>query len=265
MAIRPDPAYVLTSSTSTFSGNVNATYNSYVMPVGYGVAISGHSSGTITGSGSTRYEYTDLNASERLGNSIASAISRSKKEAYRKRGLEVVQEYETRVWERRLHTEHIIKRFFAQNPQLESRRALIAAVAPWAAAEGNSDSYGILERSKQILSSLPIGEGLSGRWYGTVAQTSTISNGEVVAFNEFVRLDLEQQGEQIRGKGILGTGEIIEFTGDASEGQMNGIVANTTSGINARLTGLAAPNQITGSFTGSGTGVTMEGTFTLLR
>src|SRR5215510_15534686 len=38
MTVRPEPAYVLTSSTTTFTGSLNAQYNAYTMPVGYGVS-----------------------------------------------------------------------------------------------------------------------------------------------------------------------------------------------------------------------------------
>src|SRR6184192_4916744 len=71
MAVRPEPAYVLTSSTTTFSGSANATYNAYVMPTGYGATVYGTASGTVSGTSSTQYQYTDTRGAERLGNAIA--------------------------------------------------------------------------------------------------------------------------------------------------------------------------------------------------
>src|SRR5450759_3175885 len=47
MAMRPEPAYVLTSSSTTFAGSMRASYNSYSMPVGYGVATTGAVNGTV--------------------------------------------------------------------------------------------------------------------------------------------------------------------------------------------------------------------------
>jgi hypothetical protein len=265
MAVRPEPAYVLTSSTTTFSGSANATYNAYVMPVGYGAAVSGSASGTVSGMATTRYQYTDVRAAERLGNALATAISQSRQEAYRRRGLEVMSEYQLRVSMRRLETERIIQEYFAQNPDLQSRRTLVAAVAPWAASEGHPDARATLQRTKDIIESLSRGDGLTGRWYGMFAQTNTTAQGEVFAFSEFVRIDLAQQGTTLTGRGILGTSEIVELTGHVSQRDITAAVANTTSAINVSLTAIAAPSQITGSFTGFGAGVRMEGTFTLLR
>ena len=265
MAVRPEPAYVLTRSTATFTGSVNATYNAYAMPVGYGVALTGSSSGSVSGTAVTQYQYTDANAAARLGNSIAMAISRSRQNAYRRRALEVLAEYDKRVATRRQETEIIIQHFFSQNPYLQNRRLLVAAVAPWAASGGPQDGRAILQTTKEIIDSLPHGQGLNGKWYGTFAQTSITPQGEVFAFSQFVRLDLQQSGDSLRGQGILGTGEVIDLFGEVRQRSITAMVANTTSAINVTLTATAAPTQITGSFTGSGTGVRMEGTFTLLR
>lgn len=265
MAVRPEPAYVLTSSATTFTGSANASYNAYVMPTGYGTSVYGRSSGTLTGTATTRYEYTDVRAGERLGNAIATAISGSRREAYRRRGLEVWEEYQRRVTERRLENERIIEEFFDSNPELESRRTLVAAVAPWAAAEGQTNGRATLRRSKEIIENLPRGEGLTGTWYGMFAQTNTTADGEVFAFSEFVRIDLEQNGQALTGRGMLGTGDIVELTGNVAERDITAAVANTTSAINVKLTAVSAPSQITGEFAGYGAGTRMTGTFTLLR
>ena len=265
MAVRPEPAYVLTSSTTTFSGSANATYNAYVMPTGYGATVYGTASGTVSGTSSTQYQYTDTRAAERLGNAIATAISRSRQAAYRRRGQEVIAEYQARVSRRRAETEQVIQEFFAQNPDLQTRRTLVAAVAPWAAAQGIADNRGILQRTKEIIATPPRGDGLTGTWYGTFAQTTTTTQGETFAFSQFVRLGLTQRGNVLVGNGILGTGEVIEFNGEVTRQDITAAVANTTSAINVKLTAVAAPNQITGSFTGSGTDARLEGTFTLLR
>jgi hypothetical protein len=265
MAVRPDPAYVLTSSTTTFSGSANARYNAYVMPVGYGASVSGTSSGTVSGAAVTRYQYTDVNAAARLGNAIGQAISRSRQQAYRRRGLEVLDEYQQRVTQRRVEAEHLLQEFFEANPELNTRRTLVAAVAPWAAAEGFVDARATLKRTQEIINDLQRGDGLSGRWYGTLAQTTTTTDGDVIAFSEFVRLDLEQVEEQLSGNGTLGTGELLELSGTVHGTDVAAAVANITSGINVKLTALAAPSQITGEYTGFGAGMHLEGTFTLLR
>jgi hypothetical protein len=89
MAVRPEPAYVLTSSTTTFSGALNARYNAYTMPIGYGASTYSSVTGSVYGASSTQYHYTDVNAGARLGNAIATAITQAREAAYRKRGQEV--------------------------------------------------------------------------------------------------------------------------------------------------------------------------------
>lgn len=265
MAVRPEPAYVLTSSSSTTVGSVNATYNAYTMPVGYGSSTYGSVSGNVSGSTNTSYQYTDANAMAELGNSIASAISRSKREKYRRRALEVLEEYQRRVTERRAATEKVIADFFDEHPKLENRRTLVAAVAPWAAATSGATAQATLDEAKDIIDSLPRGDGVTGDWYGAFSQTTTTADGQVYAFNEFVRLTLDQTGSEFSGTGELGSGERLELTGTVDGSRITAAVANTTSAINVTMTGIDTPDQITGEFSGFGAGTRMKGTFTLLR
>src|SRR5207245_4308159 len=88
MAVRPEPAYVLTSSTATFSGVLNANYNAFSMPIGYGASTYGNITGSTYGASSTQYHYTDVNAGARLGNAIATTTSQAREAAYRNRGQE---------------------------------------------------------------------------------------------------------------------------------------------------------------------------------
>jgi hypothetical protein len=265
LAVRPEPAYVLTSSTSTFSGTLNATYNSYTMPTGYGVTTQGQMRGAVAGSSSTQYQYTDVNAYARLGNAIATAISQRKEAAYRSRGLEVWQEYQNRVATRRHETERLITDFFARNPSLESRRMLVAAVAPWAAAEGATSPSATLDRTKVIIEELRRSDGLGGDWYGMFSQTTRTDQGETYAFSQFVKLELVDDSGRVTGRGVLGSGEVIELEGALSGPQLTAAVANVTSAINVTLTAIAASSQITGEFTGAGAGQRLTGTFVLLR
>lgn len=265
MAIRPDPAYVLTSSTTTFSGSINARYNAYSMPVGYGNALSGRISGSVTANSSTQYRYVDARAAERLGNSIAILISQARRAAYRNRAQEVWEEYQQRVRQRREETEQLIREFFSENPDLENRRMLVAVVAPWAAAEGLSSGPAILQRSKQIIQELSRGRGLSGTWYGIFSQTTTTTEGQEVAFSEFVRIELLEKEGELAGNGLLGTGEVIELNGQLDGQRMEAAVANTTSGINVVVTGIPAESQITAEYEGYGPGQTLTGTVLLLR
>ncbi len=53
MAVHPEPAYVLTSSTTTFSGTMHAQYSTYTMPIGYGTTTYGTASGSVSGAANT--------------------------------------------------------------------------------------------------------------------------------------------------------------------------------------------------------------------
>jgi len=61
MAIMPDPAYVLTSSYTTFGGTYSANMTTYTMPLGYRT----YGSGMVTGTAVTQYSYSDANATIR--------------------------------------------------------------------------------------------------------------------------------------------------------------------------------------------------------
>lgn len=265
MAVRTEPAYVLTSSTTTFSGALNANYNAFTMPIGYGASTYGSAAGSMYGSSVTRYQYTDVNAGARLGNAIATAINRARESAYRQRGEEVWAEFQRRAKTRRAQAEQLIQDFFADHPGLTSRRLLVAAVAPWAAAEGPTDGRRTLERSREIIESLSRGPGLSGTWYGIISQKTKTTQGQEVAFNEFIRIDLVEDAGKLTGKGELGSGEIIELNGRLSEQRVTGAVANTTSAINSSFSGIAVNSQITAEYAGSGPGQQLSGTVVLLR
>lgn len=265
MAMRPEPAYVMTSSSSTFSGTMNASYNSYSMPRGYGVATIGTVQGAVRGATTTQYQYTDVNAGARLGNAIATAISRSQQGKYQHRADEVWKEYQLRSERRRRSTEMDIASFFNAHPDLESRRMLVAAVAPWVAAQAVGYGQGTLERAAVVIAGMIRGQGVSGPWYGMFSQTSILASGETVAFSQFVKLDLSQVGSKVTGKGTLGSGEVIELEGQMDGPRMSAAVANTSSAINVALSGIAATSQITGEFSGSGAGQRLTGTVVLLR
>lgn len=265
MAMRPEPAYVLTSSATTFTGSMRASYNSYAMPVGYGISTTGTVNGTVAGNATTQYQYTDVNAGARLGNAIATSISRSKQGKYQKRAEEVWAEYQSRTEKRRHDTELLISTFFGAHPELSDRRMLVAAVAPWVAADPLSNGRNTLERAAVIIAAMSRGPGLTGPWYGMFSQVTKMDNGETIAFSQFVRLELTDSGGHITGRGTLGSGEIVELAGKMDGPRLNAAVANTTSAINVVLTGIAATSQFTGEFSGSGAGQRLSGTVVLLR
>jgi len=265
MAVHPEPAYVLTSSTTTFSGTMHAQYSTYTMPIGYGTTTYGTASGSVSGAANTQYHYTDVNAGAQMGNAIALGIAQAREAAYRKRGQEAWVEYQRRVQLRRAQTEQLIQEFFSAHPNLQTRRTLVAAVAPWAAAEGYTDGWQTLERSRSIIEGLQQGSGLSGSWYGVFSQRTKTDRGQELAFTQFLRIDLVDEDGAITGKGQLGSGEVIALKGHVEGQQITGAVANTTSGINVAFAGIAASTQITAEYTGIGAGQRLTGTVVFLR
>jgi hypothetical protein len=266
IATRPQPAYVLSSSTTNFYGTIHASASVYSMPSATGRAWYGSATGTISGTATTQYHYADKNATARTVNEISTAIHAKRISRYKARGTEVLAEVQRRIDERRLAVEADIKRFFTAHPDLEARRPLFAAVVPWIVPASNDQGGpSILEAARARIESMTRGEGMSGQWYGLFSQETRLSNGETVAFNSFVRLDLVQSGDSVRGKGELGSGEVIDFQATLLQGELKGVVANTTSAINSKVAGIVAENQVTASFTGVGVGQELKGTAILLR
>lgn len=105
IATRPDPAYVLSSSSTNFFGSFNATTSAYAMPAGY------RTHGSYSGMSHTQYYYTDVNALARSMNGIGQAIVKSQRVAYEKRGLEVLAEIRSRTAIRRAEMENLLREF----------------------------------------------------------------------------------------------------------------------------------------------------------
>jgi hypothetical protein len=257
IATRPDPAYVLTSSQGSFQGQITSDYNFYTMPAGYRV------SGTAT----TQYQYADANAGARLGNSIATMISRSREKSYRKRGQEVWEELTARIEDERQRMTTIVEEFFRNNPDLAQRRTLVTVVTPWVAADSpeSASPTEVLESAKGRIEGMERGVGLSGDWFGVLAQTTTLEDGSTVAFNEFLQISIVDDAGELTGRGTLGSGEVVQLQGTVDGTRVTGAVANTTSAINVAVQGVVLADQITLEYEGVGPGQTLTGTAVLLR
>jgi hypothetical protein len=266
MATKPDPAYFLSSSTTNYFGTYTANISAYAMPVGYGYQAYGRAYGSYSGTGYTQYYYTDANAFARSMHNLGAAIAQAQAASYRARGLEVFAELQGRIARRSAETQILISEFFRENPGLEPRKKLIGAILPWVVSKGAQLSpREALEEATKIILTLGRGEGMTGNWYGVFSQTSTLDNGQTVSFNQFSRVDLQQKANIVTGKGEIGTGEQLEISGRVENGRFEGIVANITSAINSRLSGIVADEQVVVEFSGAGVGHRVQGDTVLFR
>ncbi len=259
MAMKPDPAYVLTSSYTTFSGTYSVNMTTYTMPYGYG-------SGWFTGSGITQYQYTDANASIRGLILIAQLVNESKIRRLQERSHEIVVEFRKRAEEKRKNIEMEIEQFFVRNPDLRSKKTLLAAVLPWIASEKTfrSDTE-MLDYAGRLIRALRTSEKLKHRWYGTFSQINRFKDGKTQAFSNFVVVDLRVIGNVLMGNGVLGTGEIVFLQANIKDGKWKGVVTNETAGVSFECEGVMTDTEFTAAYKGYALGKYLEGTAVLLR
>jgi hypothetical protein len=180
MAIMPDPAYVLTSSYTTFSGVYSVNMTTYTMPNGYG-------SGMFSGSGMTHYQYTDANAAIRGLILIAQLVNESKIRQLQERGYNIVVEFRRRTEEKRKNVEMEIEQFFVRNPDLREKKTLLAAILPWVASEKTFKSNTeMLDYAGNIARGLRTSKNLLTTWYGTFSQIDRFQDGTTQAWSNFI-------------------------------------------------------------------------------
>lgn len=261
LALRPDPAYVMTSSSS-YRGNFSADMSVYTMPMGYRASMSGSWSGSST----STYSYYDANSFARNLNGMAIAITQIVAQRRQARLQAILGEIQHRVRSRRQRVESEIRDFFAQNPELRGRGTAFASVMPWIVSQ-NPDLSTLrqLELAKQALLANSVSNRLEGRWHGTFAQVSTLEDGRTISFNSFVYADLVQRGNSVQGKGYLGTGDLLSIAGTVSNGRLIGTVENITSQMHTVFQADATGSQITVTFEGSGAGQEYTGRALLSR
>jgi hypothetical protein len=232
IATKPDPLYVLSSSTTTFFGTSNASFSGYAVPTSYGAYYSGSGYGTYSGVGQTRYTYTDVTALAQLMHLVGAAVASANAEVLRRRGQEVIAEVQRRVEVRRVAAQRPVDRFFAENKALADDKALVTAVLAFIPPQANTDASDQLRQAKQVIDRMQRGPGLAGDWYGVFAQVSTLQDGRKFAMNNFLRLRITQEGNKLIGTGELGTGEKISVDCAVNGDEVTGTVTNTSSLLN---------------------------------
>lgn len=262
LATMPDPAYVMTSSSTFVSGTARTSFSAYAMPIGYGSRMTGVAASSINGVASSQYQYTDANSLARGMQGLAAAIAVSQTAAFRERGFEAVAEMKARTERKRAEMQAVIDGFFVKHPAAVPKANLIAAILPW--VSGSRPPMEALEMARDIALE-PAGAGLVGKWFGTFSQVSMLPDGRSASYNNFVRVTFEQSGERVRGTGDLGNGENIQVVGTLSNGVISGVITNQSAVIISRVFGAATESQIMVKFEGSGAGMNVNGVATLFR
>lgn len=262
MAIMPDPAYVLTSSYTTFSDIYSVNMTTYTMPSGYGT----RSSGMFSGSGITKYQYTDANATVRGHLLIAQLVNESKIRQLQERGYDIVVEFRRRTEERRRNVEMEIEQFFVKNPGLREKKTLLAVILPWVASEKTfKTNTEMLDYAGNIARKLRTSKNLLTTWYGTFSQIDPFEDGTTQARSNFITVDTKVVGSVLTGEGTAGTGQVFSLKANIKDGKWKGVVTNETYGVSFECEGTIRDTEFTASYRGYVWGKNLEGTVVLLR
>jgi hypothetical protein len=262
MAIMPDPAYVLTSSYTTFSGIYSTNMTTYTMPYGY----RAYGSSMFTGSGITQYSYTDANASIRGLILVAQLVNESKIRRLQGRGYSIVVEFRRRADEKRKQVEMEIEQFFFSNPDLRERKTLLAAILPWVvSAKGFQSTSETLEYAGNVTRALRASEKFSNTWFGTFSQITRLPDGSTMAGSNFITTNIQIVGNVLTGKGTLGSGEVVSLQANIQEGKWKGVVTNETARASFQCEGIMSETEFTATYRGSAWGRYLQGNVVLLR
>jgi len=164
--------------------------------------------------------------------------------------------------------EELREYFYTKHPELKGRELLAAAIMPWVRwPQSGALDDGLQSVATQASESLKreSQDDMSGTWYGYVTQTSQLANGTSATGSSHVRVTFTQSHDRAVGNGNLDSGEAISLEGDIEGAKISGSVINTTSGLQSTFRGTATSQQITGEFSGAGSGQTVKGVFTLYR
>jgi hypothetical protein len=269
-ALKPQPAYVLSSSTATLFGTVPASYAVYSLPTTTVDAVYGDRFDQLLEPGRTTYHHLDCGALSRLLTDASITVRHQPLCRLRSRGAALIAEVTTRIERRRAPVEDALDDFFATHPDLSSKRMLLASVLAWGvgnapAGDDGSDSRRALESAAQTIASLPRGRGLAGPWYGAVAHVIEVGGGDAVALNSFLRVDLTQQGTALRGRGVLGSGEAMALAATLEGDCLKGVAVNKTGSVSTRIEGRVRADRVVFRFAEVGDDAGLKGFAVLVR
>lgn len=262
MALRPDPAYVITSSTSFF-GHLSGTASIYTMPRGY----TGSFTGSLMGSGTTTYSYYDVNSFSRALNGLGLLINQVSIQRRQREFQAILTEIQNRIRTRRRHVEMQIRDFLTFNPELKGKEEAFSAVLPWVLSnKPGLSAREALNAARDAVLEMERRADLSGRWYGVFTQQSLLESGEKANLNSFVVVEFVQSDDgQVQGQGFLGTGDLVVVAGKAAGGTFAGRLENTTSGYHTVFSASIQENRLEAQFEGTAAGETYTGRALLVR
>lgn len=254
-AIKPPPSYVLRGSSSYhFSGTAYSAGNSTM--------FSG------AGSGQSTYWMEDQNALGRGINDIFVAVHTIRAKNLDRRRVQLEQEADRRIRERNEQDTKIVLDFFERNPDMKEKPVLFLCVAAWVGKENThmnlEEALNVTaQKTREVVSEDT--SNYSGVWYGIIAQTITDSTGRRATLVDYLRIAFNQDGDLLTGNGESVSGAQLTIQGRLENGELTGTAVNRTAGTNSQFSGIVAPTQISGAFSGAGVGQTFEGTVTLVR
>ncbi len=262
MALRPDPAYVVTSSTSFF-GHLSGTASIYRMPRGYTASFAG----TLLASGTTTYSYYDVNSFSRSLNSLGILINQISIQRKQREFQALLAEIQNRVRIRRQRVEAKVRNFFTSNPELRGKEDVFSAALPWVLSKKPDLSVReALNAARDVVLEVERRGDLSGRWYGVFSQESILDSGQKANLSSFVIVDLVQGDDgKVQGQGTLGTGDLVVVAGEVSEGAFTGRLENITSGYHTVLSAAIGGDRLEADFEGTAAGQTYTGRAVLVR
>jgi len=259
MALKPDPAYVLTSSYTAWGSAYSVNMITYTMPHGYRPYHVGS-----FGKASTKYSYTDADAFFNSLRTTAQLISQYKIGRLRERGNSVVSEFQTKAEERRKKTEMAIEQFFVRNPDLTTKKTLLAAILPWVASEKNflSDAE-MLDDAGNTVRNLQTSEEFKHTWFGIFSMIDRLPDGKTMASSNFIVTKLRVIGDVLTGEGNLGTGEKFSLQANVTGRKWKGVVE--TERASFECAGTISDTELFASFRFSVLGRDLEILAVLLR
>jgi hypothetical protein len=250
-ALKPDPSYVMTSSTN-FYGGATFVSTSYA---------------TIRGTAQTTSTYYDQNTTARLVASIGQAIASIRAAAYRRRMIEIQAEVRRRIRSRHARVEDVLGEFFSEHPGMAGRRALVAAALPWITAQNPGRSpREVLEKTRAAILGMNRGPGLGGQWLGALVQVNRLPSGERSAFTSFIQVQAKQDGDVLQCAGLLGNGNKILAKGTIhGGGEVSGTVYNLTVGLESSFKGHYSDTRMDLDFESVRSNVPFTGRVVMLR
>jgi len=252
-------AIVLLSSQREFAGYFNYQ-QSYTSPT--------YAFGTATTMGSLTSINLQSSGASTTGWGYSTPMYERRFSAIAIRYIEKFPEPHFLVNGQQMTAEQLREYYYNKNPDQKGRDLLVNSIIPWIKwpqSEALDDGLeSLANQVREVMKTESQGE-MNGMWYGYLTQTTQPANGPSTTGSTHLRVAFTQAQNRIVGNGNLDSGETISLQGDIEGAKISGSVINTTSGTQSTFSGTVASQQMTGEFSGAGSGQTFKGAFTIYR